>query len=116
MIPHSPQETDSKLSCSPKLTAICRHDNCLSNPFFKDAELSHSLFLQSNQNLVKKPMLVELHSFPGYDHLVLTPLPPPYTALDVLTIVTDSQHDLKRKVSHSRHFSMILEARGDLHV
>eukprot|EP00795_Rhopilema_esculentum_P009349 gene9349-17052_t len=52
---------------------------------------------ESSHSLNKKPMLVELHSFPGYDSDEITPLPSPITALDILKIVTAAQLDLERK-------------------
>lgn len=43
-------------------------------------------------------MLVELHSFPGYDEETLTPLPAPLSPLFILNVVIDAQAFFKNKV------------------
>ena len=53
-------------------------------------------------------MLVELHSFSGYDNDAITPLPSPLIVLDVLKIVTSAQVDLDRKVISVRIVSILL--------
>jgi len=52
----------------------------------------------------KKPMLVELHSFPGYDNNILTPLPANLDALFILKVVTDAQFDLEYKALYKEIF------------
>ena len=48
----------------------------------------------------KRPALVELQSFPGYDKDEITALPCALEAIDILKIVTAAQKDLKRKVKY----------------
>ena len=43
-------------------------------------------------------MLVELHSFPGFDNDILTPLPSPLKTIDIIQSVTSAQLDLETKV------------------
>ena len=45
-----------------------------------------------------KPMLVELHSFPGFEESRLTPLPSSIHATFILNVVTKAQLDLQKKV------------------
>ncbi|XP_065066198.1 protein FAM227A-like isoform X2 [Rhopilema esculentum] len=66
---------------------------------------------ESSHSLNKKPMLVELHSFPGYDSDEITPLPSPITALDILKIVTAAQLDLERKPTFKREFTKFFYSR-----
>ena len=56
------------------------------------------LSFQDTSNVSKKPLLVELHSFPGYDDVELTPLPASLTAEFMLKVVVDAQKYLKNKV------------------
>ncbi|KAL9956229.1 hypothetical protein ACROYT_G037677 [Oculina patagonica] len=51
-----------------------------------------------------KPMLVELHVYPGYEPDKVTPLPQPFLAQEILTIVIDAQRDLRKKASFKHEF------------
>eukprot|EP00794_Sanderia_malayensis_P009002 gene9002-9964_t len=66
---------------------------------------------ESHQSLTRRPMLVELHSFPGYDKDELTALPYPLQASDVLRIVTEAQCDLERKPAFKREFTRFFHSR-----
>ena len=57
------------------------------------------ILLQSKTSSNKRPMLVELHSFPGFDRQEITALPFPIKAENILETVTEAQIDLKKKVS-----------------
>jgi len=56
----------------------------------------------------KRPMLVELHSFPGFDDAIPTPLPSPLTPTDILQVVTSAQSDLERKPTFKKEFKAFL--------
>lgn len=45
-------------------------------------------------------MLVELHSFPGYQEDLVTPLPVGLTASFIFKVVTDAQEDLEFRVGY----------------
>ena len=61
--------------------------------------------IQKNQTTVsKKPMLVELHTFPGFIADELTPLPVSLSAKYVLNIVTSAQKDLAKKPGFKKEF------------
>ena len=49
---------------------------------------------------MKKPVLVELHSFPGYQEDLVTPLPVGLTASFIFKVVTDAQEDLEFRVGY----------------
>lgn len=51
-----------------------------------------------------KPMLVELHVYPGYEPDQVTPLPQPFLAREILSTVIDAQRDLRKKASFKRDF------------
>lgn len=59
----------------------------------------------------KKPMLVELHVYPGYEPDEVTPLPEPFQAKDILLIVINAQRDLKKKPSFKREFQTFIFSR-----
>eukprot|EP00112_Aurelia_sp_Birch-Aquarium-sp1_P010288 Seg2203.3 transcript_id=Seg2203.3/GoldUCD/mRNA.D3Y31 product="Protein FAM227A" protein_id=Seg2203.3/GoldUCD/D3Y31 len=66
---------------------------------------------ESSQHLSKRPALVELQSFPGYDKDEITPLPCSFEAIDILKIVTAAQKDLKRKPTFKRDFKRFYYSR-----
>ncbi|XP_020608681.1 protein FAM227B-like, partial [Orbicella faveolata] len=51
-----------------------------------------------------KPMLVELHVYPGYEPDEVTPLPKPFLARDILSTAIGAQQDLRKKVSFKHEF------------
>jgi len=55
-----------------------------------------------------KPMLVELHVYPGYEPDEVTSLPEPYQAKEILLTVIDAQRDLRKKPSFKREFQSFL--------
>ncbi|XP_066919427.1 protein FAM227A-like [Clytia hemisphaerica] len=61
-------------------------------------------FKKDTSNVSKKPLLVELHSFPGYDDIELTPLPALLTAEFMLQVVVDAQKYLKNKATFKKSF------------
>ncbi|XP_048575767.1 protein FAM227A isoform X2 [Nematostella vectensis] len=63
---------------------------------------------KSDSNKGMKPMLVELHVFPGYESNELTPLPPPLLANDILMTVMKAQKDLHRKPSYKKYLHSLL--------
>lgn len=55
-----------------------------------------------------KPMLVELHVYPGYEPDGVTPLPEPLQARDILSTVINAQVDLRKKPSFKREFQSFM--------
>ena len=60
--------------------------------------IKYHSFLKADTGVNKKPMLVELHSFPGYDDHDLTPLPTSLTPEFIMKTVIDAQRYLDNKV------------------
>lgn len=61
-------------------------------------------FFQADRSVGKRPVLVELYSFPGYDKVTCTPLPYPLKARSILSIVLNAQCVLKKKVICCFHY------------
>lgn len=58
-----------------------------------------------------KPMLVELHVYPGYEPDEVTPLPEPFQAKEILSMVLSAQLDLRKKPSFKREFQSFMFAK-----
>ncbi|XP_028413192.1 protein FAM227A-like [Dendronephthya gigantea] len=58
----------------------------------------------------KRPMLVELHTFPGFNKDELTPLPASLSTKHVLDIVTRAQEDLLKKPSFRKEFKRMFHS------
>lgn len=55
-----------------------------------------------------KPMLVELHVYPGYEPDEVTPLPEPLQAKEIILTVINAQRDLRKKPSFRREFQSFM--------
>lgn len=55
-----------------------------------------------------KPLLVELHVYPGYEPDEVTPLPEPLQAKEILLTVINAQQDLWKKPSFKREFQSFI--------
>lgn len=58
-----------------------------------------------------KPMLVELHVYPGYEPDEVTPLPEPLQPKDILQTVINAQRDLRKKPSFKRELQSFVFSR-----
>ncbi|XP_074606012.1 protein FAM227A-like [Acropora palmata] len=74
---------------------------CWKNKASKKKEKSSSM----------KPMLVELHVYPGYEPDEVTPLPEPLQPKDILQTVINAQRDLRKKPSFKREFQSLVFSR-----
>lgn len=74
---------------------------CWKNKASKKKEKSSSM----------KPMLVELHVYPGYEPDEVTPLPEPLQPKDILQTVINAQRDLRKKPSFKREFQSFVFSR-----
>lgn len=75
-----------------------------------DSQQSHLLSWKKSarkkteKSSTMKPMLVELHVYPGYEPDEVTPLPPPFLAKEIMLTVIDAQRDFRKKPSFKREF------------
>ncbi|XP_046856362.1 protein FAM227B-like isoform X3 [Xenia sp. Carnegie-2017] len=62
----------------------------------------------------KRPLLVELHTFPGFNKTKLTPLPVSLSMEHILNIVTNAQSDLVKKPGFRKEFKKLFLSRPSM--
>ncbi|XP_057311876.1 protein FAM227A-like isoform X2 [Hydractinia symbiolongicarpus] len=65
---------------------------------------------EADRSVGKRPVLVELYSFPGYDEVTCTPLPYPLKARSILNILLDAQRVLKKKPALKNAFKDFVQS------